>query len=287
VTTEPDEPVDPNKLRRFDRNLLAAGKGLAPRVLEPVPFCWFCDAEAGTRSKEHIFPKWLLMYYEAMDEMVQPHRISMALGGVIASERGARPLRAHFNGEVCAACNNGWMASLEASTKPILTRKPLRGRITEGEAAVLARWFIKTAVNLNVSQPYRLLVEAASRHALATHIPDRFAVYLFRVRRQNGVIDWVQKSPDAGIVPSDRVDEFSRLGGLTLVTHIRIADLAAVIIHVPEPLRSLDAVPEGTSRIYPLPTRLPTWGGLPRHKDYLAPFTSWNVDGAPGALSGP
>jgi len=281
VTTNPEQPVDPSKLRRFDRNLLDAGHQLAPRVLEPVPFCWFCKAETGTRSKEHIFPKWLLMHYGAMNEMVQPHRISMALGGLIASERGARPLRAHYNGEVCAACNNGWMASLEASAKPILTRLPLRGRITEEEAVVLARWFAKTAVNLNVSQPYRLLVEAPSRHALATHIPDRFAVYLFRVRRQNGVVDWVQKSPDGGIVPSDRVAEFSRLGGLTLVTHIRIADLGAVIAHVPEPLRSRDVLPEGTARIYPLPSRLPTWEGLPRHNDYLGPFTSWNLGEAP------
>jgi hypothetical protein len=252
-------------------------------VLEHVPFCWFCDAVTGTRSKEHIFPKWLLEHRGAMNEMVQPHRISLA-SGRLASERGERPLRAHYNGEVCATCNNGWMASLEASTKPILTRHPLRGRITHDEAAVLARWFVKTAVNLNVSQPYRLLVEAPSRHALATHLPDRFAVYLFRVRRQNGLIDWVQKSPDAGIVPSGRVDEFSRLGGLTLVTHIRIADVAAVVTYVPEPLQTLDVLPDETARIHPVPARLPTWGGLPRHDDYLGPSTHWNIVGdSPGA----
>lgn len=279
MATDREQPVDSDKLRRFDRNILATGNRLAPRVLEPVPFCWFCASETGTRSKEHIFPKWLLTHYGAMDERVQPHRVSMALGGVIASERGERPLRAHYNGEVCATCNNGWMASLEASAKPVLTRHPLGGRITEDEAAILARWFIKTAVNLNVSQPYRLLVEAPSRHALATHVPDRFAVYLFRVRRQNGVIDWVQKSPDFGMVPSGRVDEFARLGALTLVTHIRIADVVAVITYVPEPLQSLDVLPEETARIHPWPDRLPTWRGLPLHDDYLGPFTVWNVVG--------
>ncbi len=277
MATDDGQQINPAKLRRFDRNLLAEGKPLAPRVLEHVPFCWFCDAPTGTRSKEHIFPKWLLEHYRAMDEVVHPQRFSLALGGVLASERGARPLRAHFNGEVCAACNNGWMASLEATTKPILTRKPLRGRITDDEAVVLARWFAKTAVNLNVSQPYRLLVDASSRHALATHVPDRFAVYLFRVRRQNGVIDWVQKSPEGGLVPNDRIDEFTRLGGLTLVTHIRIADVGAVVIHVPEQLEWLDVRPEETARIYPRPVRLPTWGGLPRHNDYLGPLTYWNV----------
>lgn len=274
-----EQPVDPDKLRRFDRNLLAAGHELAPRVMEPVPFCWFCDTRTGTRSKEHIFPKWLLQHYGAMDERVQPHRISMALGGVLASERGERPLRAHFNGEVCATCNNGWMASLETSTKPILTRNSIHGRISVEEAAILGRWFLKTAVNLNVSQPYRLLVEAPARHALATHIPDRFAVYLFRVRKQNGIVDWVQKSPDGGLVPRELAPEFSRLAQLTLVTHIRIADVVAVIVHVPEPLAALDAVPEETARIHPLPDRLPTWSGLPVHEDYLGPITLWNVLG--------
>lgn len=277
MATDREQPVDPAKLRKYDRNLLSAGKRLAPRVLEPVPFCWFCNVESGTRSKEHIFPKWLLAHYGAMDERVQPHRISLALDGVIASERGERPLSAHYNGEVCATCNNGWMASLEASAKPVLTAHPLRGRITEDQATILARWFIKTAVNLNVSQPYRLLVEATSRHALATHVPDRFAVYLFRVRRQNGVIDWVQKSPDFGLVPSDRVDEFAGLGQLTLVTHIRIADVVAVVTYVPEPLHWLDVLPEETARIHPLPAGLPTWGDLPLHDDYLRPFTVWNV----------
>lgn len=203
----------------------------------------------------------------------------MALGGIVASERGERPLRAHVNGEVCANCNNGWISSLEARAKPILTRHPLHGRISDDEALVLARWFAKTAVNLNVSQPYRLLVDAADRHALATHVPEPFAVYLFRVRKQNGAVDWVQKSPDFGLVPADRVWEFSRLGELTLVTHIRIADVAAVVVHVPEALLPLEVLPEGTARIHPLPPALPTWGGLPRHDDYLGPFTSWNLDG--------
>lgn len=59
---------------------------------------------------------------------------------------------------------------------PILTQSPCRGRITDDEATILARWFAKTAANLNVSQPFRLLVDGPSRHALAISIPDRFAV---------------------------------------------------------------------------------------------------------------
>ncbi|HAP90880.1 MAG TPA: hypothetical protein DCR15_14625, partial [Arthrobacter bacterium] len=276
-----EQPVDPDRLRKFDRNLIETGRRLAHRVVEPVPFCWFCDNIAGTRSKEHIFPQWLLKHHGAMDERVHPIRISMPLGGVVASERGERPLRAHFNGEVCARCNNGWMSSLEVSAMPILTQSPRQGCITDDEATTLARWFAKTAVNLNVSQPFRLLVDRLSRHALATGIPDRFAVDLFRVRKQNGVFDWVQKSPDAASCPQAQLDGMQRLMELTLVTHIRIADLVAVVIHAPEPLLPTDVIPDRTARIFPLPDGLPSWEELPFHDDYLGPFTHIDLIGDP------
>lgn len=125
------------------------------------------------------------------------------------------------------------------------------GRITDDDAKILGRWFAKTAVNLNVSQPYRLLVDEQSRRALATGIPDRFAVHLFRVRKQNGVFDWVQKSPDTATYSGIPVDEVGRLMGLALVVHIRVADLVAVVIHAPEPLKTTDVVPHGTAQIYP------------------------------------
>ncbi|CCQ46133.1 hypothetical protein ARTSIC4J27_2093 [Pseudarthrobacter siccitolerans] len=149
------------------------------------------------------------------------------------------------------------MSLLEISAMPILTQSPCRGRITDDEATILARWFAKTAVNLNVSQPFRLLVDEPSRHALVS-VPDGFAVHLFRVRKQNGVFDWVQKAPDAASCSQAQLGGMRRLMELTLVTHIRIADHVAVVVHVPEPLRSRDVVPEGTARIYPLPDRLPT-----------------------------
>lgn len=277
ATTDGDRSIDPERLRKFDRNLIEAGGRLAHRVVEPTPLCWFCDSATGARAKEHIFPQWLLKHYGAMNERVHPVRISMALGGVLASERAERPLSAHVNGEVCAGCNNGWMSLLEESTTPILTKDPRRGPITEDEARILARWFAKTAVNLNVSQPYRLLVNAQSRQALATGIPDKFAVHLFRVRKQNGVIDWAQKSPDMATGATDELEETYRLLELTLVAHIRVADLAAIVVHVPEGLKPTDVTPEQTTRIHPLPAQLPSWETLPIHDDYLGPVTHLDI----------
>ncbi|WBL18779.1 hypothetical protein [Citricoccus sp. NR2] len=268
--TEGEDPAVPDsKRRKFDRNLMETGHRLAHRVVEPVPFCWFCDRTAGTRSKEHIFPQWLLRHHDAMDERVHPTRISLPLGGAVVSERGERPLRAHVNGEVCADCNNGWMSALEAAAMPILTQEPRQGAIPSDDVGVITRWFAKTAVNLNVTQPFRLLVEAQSRHGLATGIPSGFAVHLFRSAKQNGVFDWVQKSPEMALCPQDQQGDILKIMELTLVTHIRIADLVGVVVYAPKPLRPEDVVLPDATRIYPPSGRRTTWETVPLLTDYL------------------
>lgn len=285
--TAGQKPAVPDAERRkFDRNLIEGGGRLAHRVVEAVPFCWFCDRAAGRRSKEHIFPQWLLRHHDAMDERVHPVRISLPLGGAIASERGERPLRAHFNGEVCADCNNGWMSALEIAAAPILTRDHSDGPISDDDALTLSRWFAKTAVNLNVSQPFRLLVDAQARHGLATGIPSGFAVHLFRAERQNGVFDWVQKSPDMATCPSEQLGDIRRFMELTLVAHIRIADLVGVVVYVPEPLRPQDVVLCDATKIYPPDEQPPTWESLPVRQDYLDIFTALEVSDTGSAHSG-
>ncbi|WP_152364937.1 hypothetical protein [Microlunatus speluncae] len=264
---DPTAPVSDR--RKFDRNLMETGNSLAHRVVEPVPFCWFCDRTASKRSKEHIFPQWLLRHHNAMDERVHPIRASLPLGGVVASERGERPLRAHFNGEVCADCNNGWMSALEVAVTPLLTLDPRQGPISGDDALTLARWFAKTAINLNVSQPFRLLVNAPARHGLATGVPSGFAVHLFRSEKQNGVFDWVQKSADAALCSPDHLGDMQRLIELTLVTHIRIADLVGVVVYAPELPRPENIVLRDAVRIYPRPGSAPAWESLPVRKDYL------------------
>lgn len=279
--TEGQDPSVPiSDRRKFDRNLVETGGRLAHRVVEPVPFCWFCDRTEGTRSKEHIFPQWLLRHHDAMDERVHPIRVSLPLGGVVASERGERPLRAHFNGEVCAVCNNGWMSALEVAATPILTLDPRNGPISSDDALTLARWFAKTAVNLNVSQPFRLLVDARARHGLATGIPSGFAVHLFRSEKQNGVFDWVQKSPDAAFCPHVQLGDMQRLVELTLVTHIRIADLVGVVVYAPELLRPEDIVLRDAVMIFPVSGPASRWESLPVREDYLDIFTVVEMDDA-------
>jgi len=259
------------RMRKYDQNIARSVGRMADRVREPVPFCWFCTAASGQRSKEHIFPRWLLKHLGAEKEMVEPVRISLPAGGIVASKRGARPLQAHVNGEVCASCNNGWMNDLEVAVRPLLSQLPQRGQMTRAEAEVLARWFIKVAVNLNVSQPYRLLIPEADRHELSTSIPPRFAVDLFRARRQDGCFDWIQGASVGFLLPSTlSVERLRSVCERTLSTNIRVTDLVARVIYLPAPLLAEKLVPAtDATTIWPLPSKMPFWSKIPRHDDYM------------------
>lgn len=267
------------RLRQFDSNLAKGSGRMAERVREPVPFCWFCSTQQGRKSREHIFPKWLSAHYGARPELVTPGRFSAA--GQELSRRPPKPLSAFVCGDICAECNNGWMSQVEEAVKPVLTAKTRRGRLSDAEAFDLARWYAKTAAVLNVSQPYRLLFPELDRHALRTGLPNRLTVRLFRSRYQDGLVDWVQGGLSGALIPSDLAHEAaSSLLERTLITHIRVSDLVGVVILVPSPL-SVGAVVEPTpsSTIWPTPSKLPTWGGLARRKDYLDHLTTFDFSG--------
>ncbi|PWK45319.1 hypothetical protein BC793_111293 [Actinoplanes xinjiangensis] len=188
----------------------------------------------------------------------------------MVSERGPRPLSSHVNGQVCATCNNGWMSSLDAGAQRVLLGSTSTGVIAADTAEVLARWLIKVVVNLNVTQPYRLLVPEEDRHGLAYGIPASFAVDLFRVRQQNGLVDWVQGFCGGLVMPIGMsIETQTSIAERTLVTHVRIADIVAVVVRLPYPmtvghLPPADEIP----RLWPLTATPLAWQALPVHDRY-------------------
>jgi hypothetical protein len=256
------------QLRGFDRNLLAAGRRLEHRVREAVPFCWFCPATHGRRSREHVFPQWLLRHYGAEQERVAPHRWTS--DGVLGSQRAEMPLSSVVAGEVCEACNSRWMSQLETDVAPVLTAAPRRGRIPIEDALVLARWFTKVAVALNVSMPFRLLFDAPTRHALADGMPDNVIVALSIARRTHGFFDWAQTNPRSALVDGESdASDLRRDMALAYVGHVRVDRLVATVLVLPTGL--LNARPDMPARqVWPPSRPSPTWGALPRVRDYRA-----------------
>src|SRR3954471_8448354 len=126
----------------------------ATRDLSDVPICWMCDTLASPRASEHVFPHWLLA------------RIP---GRTIAVD------------EICATCNSGWMSGLEVVFRAAF-RRPRTGVISASTQLILARWFAKTAVLIEVAETGATVTPPAARHGLKTGLPHAYEVYLARHR---------------------------------------------------------------------------------------------------------
>lgn len=218
------------KERAYDRDLIDRGARLAPRVSEVPAFCWMCPATSGQRAKEHIFPEWLLKVLGAEKELVHPTHRDVA--GRVIIPRGPISLGSFVNGEVCEACNCGWMSDLEEEFKGLFLS---RDALTAAERKVYARWVVKTGVTLNTCQNFRVMFPARTRHEVRWRIPQDVSVYL-------------GKGPDD--CPGNRIDFMQGMNSILFGTeenrrrrqvdfershHVafRVGGLTAVVLYAP------------------------------------------------------
>jgi hypothetical protein len=105
---------------------------------------------------------------------------------------------------ICRTCNTGWMSRLESAFAPIQRKS------AEVDPGIVARWFIKTAFVLNVTQNTRLLVPRPIRLALAAgEISDRVSVFLHGAAVDENIrFNWIQNPLLPPMqYPSSREDE--------------------------------------------------------------------------------
>jgi hypothetical protein len=217
-------------MRRFDRNLQQGGGRLAYRVDEPVPFCWFCDALTGQRAKEHVFPQWLVKELGAQRQTLAPVRYTSDLK--IGSQRREFPVTSLLAGEVCRQCNSGWMSELEVAAAPVIRALLNNQPVNASELQIFTRWAAKTAVAINVSQPFRLLWGGEQRHVLASGLPEGLVVGLGQTTpNPEDPLMWIQSSPEFLTVPSNSPREF--IIRATERTHrlvLQVRELVAVVL---------------------------------------------------------
>jgi len=87
----------------------------------PTKLCLFCESSLrGVRTREHIFPKWVLTFMGIAKLPVRSsHHVRTGETFEQKDVRDAAPL-ARTEGRVCATCNNGWMSALESAAMPLL-----------------------------------------------------------------------------------------------------------------------------------------------------------------------
>lgn len=144
--------------------------------------CRFCNAQ--TVTKEHGWPQWIRRAVPS-----PPKRVAHVTRGETVAPR--RRLGPSFDSVIrcaCADCNNGWMASLEDETKPILL--PLivgeTRTLDDAEQELLARWALKTAMVVEFVHPKGLAIPASDRHHLREGRLPRYAqIWVARYRGTN------------------------------------------------------------------------------------------------------
>jgi hypothetical protein len=123
---------------------------VAPTTYQEVDgsLCVFCGVELSrARSREHVFPQWLLRDRGAFDSPFQLNWTS-ATGEQVLGKRDF-PLRSFVAGRVCRHCNNGWMSALEQKVRAFLPGLIEADRavtdLSKADQEILARWATKTA----------------------------------------------------------------------------------------------------------------------------------------------
>lgn len=158
--------------------------------------CLFCNSVlSGGRSREHVFPEWLLEELDIGQAAVQPTQLRP--DGTVVSKR-SHELEQLQEGRICTGCNTGWMSRLEVAARPLL-RPLFRGArlvtdFSPRQRAILARWTVKTAFVLNSASNFDQKIAARHFHELFENLtPVPAGVHVF-AQAQDGQQDfyWMQ-----------------------------------------------------------------------------------------------
>lgn len=103
-------------------------------------------------SNEHVFPQWIRAIIPGEDKIIRHRWISP---NDDEATREWSHIELDFKAkDICAKCNNGWMAKLETSVKPYLTSLIQgRGRDLYNEGrAIVSFWLLKTIMMIDLAQ---------------------------------------------------------------------------------------------------------------------------------------
>lgn len=190
------------------------------------------------RAKEHIFPKWLIEEWGLRDAPIAPCHFNEA-GDVISSR--AHTMDGFLSGAVCAACNHGWMSSLEGNCKNLILNLALGERrivdLEDSEALMLSAWTAKTAFALHASSNWRSVVPDNHLYPLDAgdpRLPDNVFVVGHTYKRSKE-LSWTQTTTWQFILRDYELtdDEIQKTKEFGYKIAIRVGGLYLMIFHNP------------------------------------------------------
>jgi len=166
---------------------------------ESINPCVFCNIPiAGSRTKEHIMPVWLLKYLGIRKDKISPTHFNLDNGtkAITTRNHSLNSLVA----PVCAKCNNYFLSHIEVSAKQIIIDlMECNNTIVDlnvDERFNLARWAFKTALTLNLGSNFIKNIPIEHYHYLydnCTSLPDNVCV-VAQQHHFNRPFYWVQGS---------------------------------------------------------------------------------------------
>jgi hypothetical protein len=138
--------------------------------------CVFCNRNDSKPSREDILARWIArefpnLSWEVTEIQSQKTFKTVANLGLISKKP-------------CQRCNNGWMAKLEQTARPILVPM-MDGQsvtLTPDAQHIVAGWFVKTIILYELLSDRLPYFQDYERHALmqSLRIPDRTLIFLAR-----------------------------------------------------------------------------------------------------------
>ena len=133
--------------------------------------CLFCGIEGGEHlSEEDAIPRWLLHHLGTPSHDKRVHAVVSAQTGDVLRKEITSSFR-FVEPRICERnCNNGWMSRLESAARdflvPLIDGSKALGDVRWSEAAVVAKWAVKTAYVHSWAIPLELPVPLEQMSAI-------------------------------------------------------------------------------------------------------------------------
>lgn len=233
--------------------------------------CVFCGSELATaRSREHVFPQWLLRHLGASSRQVEPTYM-------IIDEGQVKDVRHStygdlLEGRICAGCNNGWMSRLENDIRQVLVDlaegRRLARQLSDEQRILLTRWAAKTVYVLNSSSNFPLKVPAEHLRVLAENGQPVDGVFLYCTQSDSEVpLGFVQGPIWLTVSESEALSRFDELAHDSYKISLKIGRLLMLVAYWPDRRWQHILVPGVHDRVWPRggarlvrPAPIPLWG---------------------------